>query len=182
MVQGEKILPHPDILNEVEYGRFVLTNLAAKRARQIKDGAPPLVRIDSGHPLSIALAEIAAGKIKPAMAADGEVIEGVDYASLESLEIADIGLVLSDEEGEEDELTRLTKSIGIGDLGIEDDELLHEDDEEELEGEAVEVAAEEEEDVLDELLDDEPAAADDDSEISLEDLAEQEEESEEEPD
>lgn len=59
------MLPSPDILNEFEHGRFVLSNLAAKRAKQIKEGAPPLVRVDSHHPLTIALAEIAAGKIKP---------------------------------------------------------------------------------------------------------------------
>lgn len=61
------MLPSPDILNEFEYGKFVLSNLAAKRAKQLKEGAPPLVRIDSNHPLTIALAEIAAGKIKPIM-------------------------------------------------------------------------------------------------------------------
>ncbi len=59
------ILPDPDTLNQVEYGKFLLANLAAKRAKQIKEGAPPLVRIESNHPLSIALAEIAQGKIKP---------------------------------------------------------------------------------------------------------------------
>ncbi|MEA2554591.1 MAG: DNA-directed polymerase subunit omega [Fimbriimonadaceae bacterium] len=61
------MLPSPDILNEFEFGKFVLSNLAAKRAKQLKEGAPPLVRIDSNHPLTIALAEIAAGKIKPIM-------------------------------------------------------------------------------------------------------------------
>ena len=59
------ILPSADILNDFEHGRFVLSNLAAKRAKQLKEGAPPLVRVESGHPLTIALAEIAAGKIRP---------------------------------------------------------------------------------------------------------------------
>ncbi len=59
------MLPSPDVLNNEEYGKFVLSNLAAKRAKQLKDGAPPLVSVDSNHPLTIALAEIAAGKIKP---------------------------------------------------------------------------------------------------------------------
>ncbi len=59
------MLPSPDILNEYPYGKFVLSNLAAKRAKQLKEGAPPLVQVDSIHPLTIALAEIAAGKIKP---------------------------------------------------------------------------------------------------------------------
>ena len=57
-------LPALDILNDYEHGKFVLSNLAAKRAKQLKEGAPPLVRVDSHHPLTIALAEIAAGKIR----------------------------------------------------------------------------------------------------------------------
>ncbi|MCH8978134.1 MAG: DNA-directed RNA polymerase subunit omega [Armatimonadetes bacterium] len=80
------MFPQPDILNEFEFGRFVLTNLAAKRAKQIKEGAPPLVRIDSSHPLSIALAEIAQGKIKPLF---GKEAEAVEEAKAEAL--ADAG-------------------------------------------------------------------------------------------
>ncbi len=61
------MLPSPDILNNYEHGKFVLSNLAAKRAKQLREGAPALVQCDSNHPLTIALAEIAAGKIKPIM-------------------------------------------------------------------------------------------------------------------
>jgi DNA-directed RNA polymerase subunit omega len=61
------MLPSPDTLNEFPYGKFVLSNLAAKRAKQLREGAPALVQVDSTHPLTIALAEIAAGKIKPIM-------------------------------------------------------------------------------------------------------------------
>lgn len=61
------MLPSPDILNNYEHGKFVLSNLAAKRAKQLREGAPQLVQCDSNHPLTIALAEIAAGKIKPIM-------------------------------------------------------------------------------------------------------------------
>jgi DNA-directed RNA polymerase subunit omega len=70
------MLPSPDILNDFEHGKFVLSNLAAKRAKQLKEGAPPLVRIDSNHPLTIALAEIAAGKIKPIMPEHREPLAG----------------------------------------------------------------------------------------------------------
>lgn len=59
------MLPSPDRLNDFPLGKFVLSNLAAKRAKQLREGAPPLVQVDSNHPLTIALAEIAAGKIKP---------------------------------------------------------------------------------------------------------------------
>ncbi len=61
------MLHSPDILNDFLPGKFVLSNLAAKRAKQLREGAPPLVQIESNHPLTIALAEIAAGKIKPIM-------------------------------------------------------------------------------------------------------------------
>jgi DNA-directed RNA polymerase subunit omega len=61
------MLPSPDILNDFPYGKFVLSNLAAKRAKQLREGAPALVQVESNHPLTIALAEIAAGKIKPIM-------------------------------------------------------------------------------------------------------------------
>jgi DNA-directed RNA polymerase subunit omega len=43
--------------------RFDLVVAAAKRAGQIKDGAPPLVETTSRNPLTIALEEIAAGKV-----------------------------------------------------------------------------------------------------------------------
>ncbi len=66
------MLPSPDILNDFQQGKFVLSNLAAKRAKQLREGAPPLVQVESNHPLTIALAEIAAGKIKPIMPTGGE--------------------------------------------------------------------------------------------------------------
>lgn len=69
------MLPSPDILNDFEQGKFVLSNLAAKRAAQLKGGAPALVNIQSTHPLTVALAEIAAGKVKAVMTSDLEVLE-----------------------------------------------------------------------------------------------------------
>lgn len=62
---NDSTLPPIGLSAEFEHGKFVLSNLAAKRAKQLKDGAPPLVRIHSSHPLTVALAEIAAGKIRP---------------------------------------------------------------------------------------------------------------------
>ena len=43
--------------------KYALVTLAAKRAKQLKSGAPPLVDTDSRNPLTVALEEIAAGKI-----------------------------------------------------------------------------------------------------------------------
>ena len=159
MAIGEKILPNPDKLNSVEYGPYVLANLAAKRAKQIKEGAPPLVRIESSHPLSIALAEIAAGKIKPIMAAEGaEAVQAGDYSALESLDITDVGLLLPAIEEDFD-----LASIDLG-----------EDETDEAEDDGVAD--------LGELLadDDEVPEVTDDTEISLDDLAEQEEDENEE--
>jgi len=79
------IFPSPDILSEFEDGKFVLSNLAAKRAKQLKEGAPPLVRVESNHPLTIALAEIAAGKIKPILGAE-EADRAVTDTELPTLE------------------------------------------------------------------------------------------------
>ena len=50
-------------LQESTPGRYDIVVAAAKRAQQIKDGARPLVEVDSNNPLTIALHEIAAGKV-----------------------------------------------------------------------------------------------------------------------
>ena len=103
---NDSIFPSPDILNEAEYGKFVLTNLAAKRAMQIKDGAPPLVRIESSHPLSIALAEIAAGKIKPLLGEEAEAVEAEQKEAIEEFGIGGLLLPsLDDEDGSLDSVS-----------------------------------------------------------------------------
>lgn len=163
MSEHEKIFPAPDVLNEVEYGKFILTNLAAKRAKQIKDGAPPLVRIDTGHPLSIALAEIAAGKIKPILGADAQAAElDDDFTAMDDLAIDDLGMLLpggDDDSGDESEAFAL--------LDLDGPEEAEESDE-----------AEDLDDVL--AADDTDAIAEDDEavpdtgDISLDDLAEEE--------
>lgn len=56
------IFPDPDKL-EKSGSRYGLVTLAAKRAKQIKNGAGPLIDTDSTNPLTIALEEIAAGKL-----------------------------------------------------------------------------------------------------------------------
>ncbi|MBS1706073.1 MAG: DNA-directed RNA polymerase subunit omega [Armatimonadetes bacterium] len=71
-------LPEADVLGNFPEGRYVLSNLAAKRARQLREGAPPLVRTDSNHPLTIALAEIAAGKIRPNLPAEDLAVVSMD--------------------------------------------------------------------------------------------------------
>jgi len=44
-------------------GRYALVVAAAKRARQLQDGAVPLVKVSSPNFLTVALAEIQAGKV-----------------------------------------------------------------------------------------------------------------------
>ncbi len=90
------MLPSPDILNEFPHGKFVLSNLAAKRAKQLQEGAPALVHIESRHPLTIALAEIAAGKVKAIMSGkvDG-IVEAGDVAVLVGETVpAELGMLL----------------------------------------------------------------------------------------
>jgi len=164
MSADEKILPRPDILNEMEYGKFVLTNLAAKRAKQIKDGAPPLVRIESNHPLSIALAEIAAGKIKPIMGGDAAAVDlEEDFSILDNMEIAEVGLLLP---AIDDDEAAVISGLGVA-LG--DDEEVDDESDEPIT--AMSLA-----EVLGDVEEEEVAAPDsDDTDISLDDLAQQEE-------
>lgn len=175
MSQHEKIFPAPDTLNEVEYGKFVLTNLAAKRAKQIKEGAPPLVRIDSSHPLSIALEEIAMGKIKPILGSDAQQAElDEDYSALDELGLDDVGLLLPGVDDEEDD----DDDVDIDLLDSDEDE----DDEEDDDSDDSAARGS----TLDDLLDDDDSGSDDDDDdsgpseasddISLDDLAEEENE------
>lgn len=96
---GDKLDSYPS--------RYVLTNLAARRAKQIKDGAPPLVATRSTHPLTIALEEIADGAIQ-AVFREGE-IEPAPADTLQSMDLlaqeagldagfADIGAVFGTNE------------------------------------------------------------------------------------
>lgn len=55
--------PPMDILRERVDSRYTLVVLAAKRARQILEGAKPQVEVNSEKPVTIALQEIAADKI-----------------------------------------------------------------------------------------------------------------------
>lgn len=170
MTPHEPIFPNPDTLNEVEYGKFVLANLAARRATQIKAGAPPLVRIDSNNPLSIALAEIAAGKIKPILGGTAAMDENEDLAVID---LTTEGLLLP---GFDDE--------SLTGLGLEDlDDLEFDGDEFDDETLATEEDSASITDLLEDGEDDADAAGDDEeSDISLDDLADQEQADDEESD
>ena len=135
------MLPSPDILNEFPGGKFVLSNLAAKRAKQLREGAPPLVQIDSHHPLTIALAEIAAGKIKPILPTHAEVmeLEGAEISLitdeplpaelgmlLPALDEAEVSLVVGAEVGEDevdiDHDAEEAAAVSLADLDEEEED------------------------------------------------------------
>ena len=160
------MLPSPDILNNYEHGKFVLSNLAAKRAKQLREGAPQLVQCDSNHPLTIALAEIAAGKIKPIMPSLSDTLpkhEDLPLLIDENMP-AELGMLLPALDETE---TALITSVGEEDhdLEMEGDEVLSLSD----------LVEEDEDEVA-------PLAPEDDT-LSLSDIAEQETaEDDEEPD
>lgn len=157
------MLPSPDILNDYPHGKFVLSNLAAKRAKQLREGAPPLVQTDSNHPLTIALAEIAAGKIKPILHAAAEAIEPIETPMLIDETVpAELGMLLPALDESE---AALVSSVALA----HDDEHI---DEVEIEVDGDEVTS------LADLVgedDEEPAAvAADEDTLSLSDIADQE--------
>lgn len=163
------MLPSPDTLNDFEHGKFVLSNLAAKRAKQLREGAPPLVNIESNHPLTIALAEIAAGKIKPVLSTaleTGDAGEGIDRALVSDEPLpAELGMLLP--ALDETEVALVAEVLG------EDDHDHEPEEEHEVEAEAPgtmnlsDLVGEEEEETT-------AAPASEDDTLSLSDIAEQE--------
>jgi DNA-directed RNA polymerase subunit omega len=123
--EGDKLDKYPS--------RYVLTNLAARRAKQIKDGDTPLVVTESRHPLTIALEEIADGAIQ-AIFREGE-IEAVPADNLQSIDLlaqeagtldagfADIGAVFGTVGDESEPLA----AAGFQDEAISLDELMQEE-------------------------------------------------------
>lgn len=160
--QAPTILPSADLLTNYEHGKFILSNLAAKRAKQLKEGAHPLVRCESTHPLSIALAEIAAGKIRPIFI--GESVEpgtdGGTFAVIPDEAIPnELGLLLPALEGDEFEAVSLL------------DETEHEEEVEPEASPTVDTLA----DLIDDTIEPEETVVDsEDDTLSLSDIEEQE--------
>ena len=67
------IYPNPNELDAFP-SKFELVILAAKRARQLKDGAPQLIVTSSTNPLTIALEEIAQGAVRSRRVEDATAI------------------------------------------------------------------------------------------------------------
>jgi DNA-directed RNA polymerase subunit omega len=156
------MLPSPDILNDFEHGKFVLSNLAAMRARQLAEGAVPLVHIDSQHPLTIALAEIAAGRIKAALpSADAVVIEETTVRLLDEAVPSELGVLLPALDETEAALVGTATLVGEDDhdmeIGAEDLEA----------GSLSDLLSDEEEEIV-------PPEAEVGDTLSLSDIAEEE--------
>ena len=72
------IYPSADTIEDKVKSRYSLVVLSAKRAKQIKEGAPVLIETLSTNPLTIALEEIAAGKVT-ATEVDGDIVPQADH-------------------------------------------------------------------------------------------------------
>jgi DNA-directed RNA polymerase subunit omega len=59
------IYPSGDKIEKEIDSKYSLVILAAKRARQIKEGGKSLINTDSPNPITVALEEISVGAIKP---------------------------------------------------------------------------------------------------------------------
>lgn len=69
--------------------KFVLVTLALKRARQLNDGSPPLVDIDSKKPVTIALHEIYNNKVRIRSAGESEsTARGVSHEDAQAAALA----------------------------------------------------------------------------------------------
>ena len=91
-----------DCLENVK-NRFELVLISSKRARQISQGAEPLVEVENDKPTVVALREIAEGLIDAAIL-DEQEVESTEWASEEEaaaeLEAAELEAKLGGTEGE----------------------------------------------------------------------------------
>jgi DNA-directed RNA polymerase subunit omega len=127
------IYPAADKLDSLE-SKYALVILAAKRARQVKDGARRLTDSRSPNPITVALEEIGAGAIIPRIVEDATV--AAHQAALEphepSLEdIIGAGPVLA-MEPEPDSAAAQIAALRSAEPDADDDEITDDGDEETL--------------------------------------------------
>jgi DNA-directed RNA polymerase subunit omega len=180
------IYPSPDKLDRAG-SKYALVIVAAKRARQIKDGAPKLVGSTSANPLTVALEELAEGAIVPLqvggperlpdMVSQGPVLHGLvasgdmddlDDSAAFSDQDEDVlhdDVILADDDGDV-EIHGVDEDIAGGPdqaaIGI-DDESLEEDGEPDL-GEDEHLPADDNVVSLEEMADAEQDAETDETE------------------
>jgi DNA-directed RNA polymerase subunit omega len=137
------IYPSADKIDENIESKYALVILAAKRAKQIKEGARTRISTPSLNPLTVALEEIAAGEIRYAFDADslaGREALADKEAVVGSRELAVDGIDPLALPANLDALAKATSALG-GDLLNGD---IDTDSDEEAEDEAAEEEEEEE--------------------------------------
>jgi DNA-directed RNA polymerase subunit omega len=119
------IYPSPDKIDKQVDSKYALVVLAAKRAKQLKEGSRPRLPTDSTNPLTVALEEIAEGKVQykfdeQSLAGREAIADQQAVVGARDIEVEMDPLALPD-----DELARAAAALGA-DL---DDSLLGDDDE-----------------------------------------------------
>ncbi|MHB2017274.1 MAG: DNA-directed RNA polymerase subunit omega [Candidatus Xenobia bacterium] len=76
MPRDERRGPNLDLILEKVESKFALITIVAKRAKQLVSGSRPLVDTPHQKPVSIALDEIAADKVKYHKIPDREELDG----------------------------------------------------------------------------------------------------------
>lgn len=102
------IYPETDELNQ--YPRYILAMLAAERARLLREGAKPLVPVDGldFNPLTVALQEIAEGKIRPRIVDESRgivevIIQGPEHTWQVARDIKQLSKQTEEDEAFEEE-------------------------------------------------------------------------------
>ncbi|MCX7925435.1 MAG: DNA-directed RNA polymerase subunit omega [Fimbriimonadales bacterium] len=100
------IYPETDELSQ--YPRYILALLAAERARLLREGAKPLVPVDGldFNPLTVALQEIAEGKIRPRIIDENTVeviIQGPEHTWQVARDIKQLSKQTEEDEAFEEE-------------------------------------------------------------------------------
>ncbi len=119
------IYPSPDKIDAQVSSKYALVILAAKRAKQLKEGSRPRLPTDSTNPLTIALEEIAGGKVQfkfdeESLAGREAIADQQAVVGARDIEVDIDPLALPD-----DELARAAAALGA-DM---DDSLLGDDEE-----------------------------------------------------
>lgn len=122
------IYPSADTIEQRVGSRYTLVVLTAKRAKQIKEGAPILIETTSTNPITIALEEIAAGMVtaqaaelvvKPVVDDEVEAVEVDDLLTGPAARLLGAGIDPDDDNDDEtfeSDIAKTPKLHGTGDV------------------------------------------------------------------